>query len=249
MCAFCAGKSHLPRLVFFKERTGWEAAVAHVLPFKPFPFRNCLSGVGHRPLREDRTWWKRVEERERERERTTNPQIVASCRCVQYPRKKKKKKKKTTHTHTLAHKIASVEICRASTQSRVPAVVVMVMMRKKQRCIHGAVTHPKHLYIPLTAQGVLLCGGYITSRTAEEAKRQQHRAAHAHKHTRKTERRKKRVSRRIWQGGEEEGEGGNLVREAPQGEEEKKKGKSKLFGSRNWALCDYDKPIVRTGWE
>ena len=72
------------------------------------------------------------------------------------------------------------------------------------------------------AQAVLLCGGYITSRTAEEAKRQQHRAAHAHKHTRK-KKEKKRVSRRIWQGGEEEGEGGNLVREAPQGEEEKKR--------------------------
>lgn len=106
---------------------------------------------------------------------------------------KKRRRKKKQHTHTLTHEIASVEICRASTQSRVPAVVVMVvMMRKKQRCIHGAVTHPKHLYIPLTAQGVLLCGGYITSRTAEEAKRQQHRAAHAHKHTRKTERRKKK---------------------------------------------------------
>ena len=224
MCAFCAGKSHLPRLVF-KEMTGWEAAIAHVLPFKPFPFRNCLSGVGHRPLREDRTWWKRVEERERERERerTTNPQIVASCRCVQYPRKKKKrkrkrKKKQHTHSHT---QIASVEICRAST---IPSPGDGDGDdEEKQRCIHGAVTHPKHLYIPLTAQGVLLCGGYITSRTAEEAKRQQHRAAHAHKHTRKRKR-KKRVSRRIWQGAEEEGEGGNLVREAPQGEEEKKTG-------------------------
>lgn len=108
---------------------------------------------------------------------------------------------------------------------------MVLMMRKKQRCIHGAVTHPKHLYIPLTAQGVLLCGGYITSRTAEEAKRQQHRAAHAHKHTRKTERRKKKSIQKNLTG--RRGRGGgreSCERSSAGGRGEKKKGSLSCLG-------------------
>lgn len=83
-------------------------------------------------------------------------------------------------------------ICRAST-IRVP-----VMPREKTAaslalCIHGAV--PLH---PFMAQGVLMCGGYITSREAEKANTPAALAAHARKHTHKKSIQKNLTRRGIW---------------------------------------------------
>lgn len=116
-----------------------------------------------------------------------------------------------------------------------PESRVLVMPREKQRLPSPCVSAVLSPYIPWRHEASFCAGA--TSRPMKLKRRNASRTSpltHTNAHKKSIQ---KNLTRRWRRGGfwEKSSAGGSR--------------ESKLFGSKDWALCDYDKPIVRTGWE